>query len=59
MDFNVIRKSSTLLGRVTNYSLRNRPYEASRRGVARGHVTFIPPNLERIRKNWGWASYRL
>jgi hypothetical protein len=57
MDLNVKRKSPMFLGRVTKYSLRNRPYEALQRGLARGHVPFIPPNLERVRKNWGWAKF--
>jgi len=39
MDLNVIRKPPIFLSQVTNFSLRNRPYEA----------------LKRIRKNWGWA----
>jgi hypothetical protein len=56
MDLNVIGKSPMFLGQVTNYSLRNRPYEASRRGLARGHVISISSSLERIRKNWGRAS---
>jgi hypothetical protein len=51
MDLNVIRKPPMFLGQVTKYSLRNRPYEALKSGLARGHVTLIPPNLERTRKN--------
>jgi hypothetical protein len=57
MDLNVISKSPMFLGRVTKYSQRNRPYEAMKRGLARGHVPFIPPNLEEVRKNWGWARF--
>jgi hypothetical protein len=53
MDLNVIRKSPVFLGQVTNTSLRNRPYEASRRGLARGEVPSISLRLERIRKIWG------
>jgi len=56
MDLNVIRKSPIFLGQVTNYSLRNRPYEALKRGLARGQVTSIISSPERMRKNWGWAS---
>jgi hypothetical protein len=55
MDLNVVRKSPIFLSQVTNDSLRNRPYEASMRGLARG-VPSISLSLERIRKNWGWAS---
>jgi len=47
------------LGQIIKYSLRNRPYEALKRGLARGHVTIIPLNLKRVRKNWGWASMQL
>jgi hypothetical protein len=56
MDLNVIRKSPIFLGQVTKYSLRNRPYEALKRGLARGQVTSIISSPERMRKNWGWAS---
>jgi hypothetical protein len=56
MDLNVIRKSPIFLGQVTWYSFGNRPYEALKKGAARGRVTSIPSSLERIRKNWGWAS---
>jgi hypothetical protein len=55
MALNVIRKSPIFLGHVTKYALRNRPYEALKRGLARWQATFIPLGLERIRKNWGWA----
>jgi hypothetical protein len=57
MDLNDIRKSPIFLGQVTNYSPRNRPYEASRRGLARGQVISISPSLERIRKNWGGQGF--
>jgi len=33
--------------------LRNRPYEALKRGLARGQDTPILPRPEGIRKNWG------
>jgi hypothetical protein len=59
MDRNVIRKSPLSLGQVTKYSLKNRPYEALKRGLARGQVASIPSSVERIRKNWGWARFNL
>jgi hypothetical protein len=45
MDLNAIRKPLSSSVRVTNYSVRNRPYEA--RGLAKGLVPCIPPSLER------------
>jgi hypothetical protein len=42
MDLNGIRKSNIFLGRVTKYSLKNRPDEALKRGLA-----------GRMRRNWG------
>jgi len=56
MDLNIIRKSPIFLGQVTKYPLRDRPYEAFKRGLARGQVTSILSSLGRIRGNWGRTS---
>jgi len=53
MDLNVIRKSPIFLGQVIRYSLRNRPYEALKRGLARWQVTSILCGCERIREDEG------
>jgi len=44
---------------VKKYSLKNRPYEVLRGGLAGGQVTSIPTSVETIRKNWVWARAKI
>jgi hypothetical protein len=54
MNLNVIRKSPIFLCQVTNFSLRNRPYEALKRGSARGgsYIHFIQPPEDKEKLGW-------
>jgi len=56
MALNVISAPAIFLSQVTKYSLRNRPYEASRRGLARWLVASTSPSLETTRKKWKRVS---
>jgi hypothetical protein len=47
MALNILRKSAIFLVRITKYSVRNRPYKALEKGLARKLIPSIPPNLER------------
>jgi hypothetical protein len=49
IDLNVIRKSLIFFGQVTKYFLRNRPYEALKRGVRQvvWYIHFIQPEKDK------------